>query len=80
MVYKRLRDLREDRDWTQQNVADFLFINRRTYSAYENGVNAMSPEILVKLSDIYDTSIDYLLEVTDVKEPYPRKTKRSSSL
>jgi len=73
MVYKRIRNLREDRDWTQQYVADLLFINRRTYSAYENGVNAMSPEILIRLSRIYDTSIDYLLGLTDVKQAYPRK-------
>lgn len=43
-----IRDLREDRDWTQQQVADMLYVNRRTYSAYENGVNTMSPEILTK--------------------------------
>lgn len=61
MIYPRIRELREDHDWTQQQVADMLYINRRTYSAYENGVNAMSPETLIKLADIYDTSIDYLL-------------------
>ncbi len=76
MVYGRIRSLREDRDWTQQYVADLLFINRRTYSAYENGVNAMSPEILAKLARIYDTSVDYLLELTDVKKPYPRRRVR----
>ncbi len=73
MVYDRMRELREDRDWTQQHVADLLFINRRTYSAYENGVNAMSPEILMKLSEIYQTSVDYLLGLTDEEKPYPKK-------
>ncbi|MGX8711343.1 MAG: helix-turn-helix domain-containing protein [bacterium] len=73
MAYDRMRELREDRDWTQQHVADLLFINRRTYSAYENGVNAMSPEILVKLSEMYQTSVDYLLGLTDEKKPYPKK-------
>lgn len=72
MVYGRVRNLREDKDWTQQYVADLLFINRRTYCAYENGVNAMSPEILIQLSKIYHTSVDYLLGLTAVKEPYPR--------
>ena len=43
MAYDKMRELREDRDWTQQRVADLLFINRRTYSAYENGVNAGAP-------------------------------------
>lgn len=75
MAYDKMRKLREDRDWTQQRVADLLFINRRTYSAYENGVNAMSPEILIKLSEIYQTSVDYLLGLTESKEPYPRKVK-----
>ena len=73
MIYIKLRDLREDKDWTQQKVADMLFINRRTYSAYENGVNAMSPEVLIKLAKIHNTSIDYLLGLTNNKNPYPHK-------
>lgn len=68
MKYRRIRDLREDRDFTQQQLADRLFINRRTYAAYENGVNSMTPETLIKIADIYDVSIDYLLERTDKKE------------
>ena len=73
MIYERIRNLREDRDWTQQQVADLLHINRRTYSAYENGVNAMSPEILIQLAQIHHTSVDYLLGLTDVKKPYSGK-------
>lgn len=65
MRYRRLRDLREDKDLTQQNVADMLFINRRTYAAYENGINSMTPETLIKISNIYGVSIDYLLDLTD---------------
>lgn len=72
MTYERIRALREDRDWTQQQVADLLYINRRTYGAYENGVNAMSPEILIRLAEIYETSVDYLLNLTDERKPYPR--------
>lgn len=72
MLYKRIRDLREDRDKTQQEIADLLFINRRTYAAYENGVNSMTPETLCKIAEIYDTSVDYLLGRTDVFEPYPK--------
>lgn len=71
MIYKRIRDLREDRDWTQQQIADMLFINRRTYAAYENGVNSMTPETLCKIANIYETSVDYLLNRTDISEPYP---------
>nr|WP_325185282.1 helix-turn-helix transcriptional regulator [uncultured Oscillibacter sp.] len=73
MIYPRIRDLREDRDWTQQYMADLLHINRRTYSAYENGVNAMSPEILRAIADIHNTSVDYLLGRTDTRKPYPSK-------
>lgn len=52
MKYERIRAFREDNDWTQQQVADMLFIYRTTYCAYENGVNAMSPEILIQLAKI----------------------------
>ena len=65
MIFQRIRDLREDKDWTQQKVADMLFINRRTYSAYENGVNAVPIEILIKIPKIHNVSVDYLLELTD---------------
>lgn len=72
MRYPRIRHLREDDDFTQQQIADMLFINRRTYAAYENGVNSMTPETLCKIADIYGTSIDYLLERTDIFSPYPK--------
>ncbi len=65
MVYERLRNLREDNDYTQQQIADMLYINRRTYSAYETGVNNLPVEILVKLAKIYNTSTDYILGLTD---------------
>lgn len=65
MIFQRIRGLREDKDWTQQKVADMLFINRRTYSAYENGVNAVPIEILIKIPKIHNVSVDYLLELTD---------------
>lgn len=76
MVYERIRNLREDKDWTQKHVSDLLFINRRTYGAYENGVNAMSPEILIRLSQIYHTSVDYILGQTDNPNPYERARKK----
>ena len=72
MKYERIRNLREDNDWTQQKIADMLFINRRTYAAYENGVNSMTPETLCELADIYGTSVDYLLGRTDIFEPYAK--------
>lgn len=73
MKYERIRNLREDNDKTQQQIADLLFINRRTYAAYENGINSMTPETLCKIADIYGTSVDYLLGRTDFAEPYPKK-------
>ena len=73
MIFKRIKDLREDNDWTQFDVAKMLNICRSTYSAYENGANAVPLEILKNIALIYKTSTDYLLELTDVKEPYPRK-------
>ncbi len=65
MIYKRIRDLREDKDWTQQKMADLLFVNRRTYAAYENGVNSMTPEMLIKIAKIHNVSVDYLLGLVD---------------
>lgn len=71
MKYPRIRNLREDNDLTQQQIADMLYINRRTYAAYENGINSMNPETLCKIADIYHTSVDWLLGRTDEFEPYP---------
>ena len=79
MRWKRIRELREDHDWTQQYIADMLFINRRTYAAYENGVNSMTPETLIKIASIYGVSVDYLLNLTDVSEPYPKKQTNNCS-
>lgn len=73
MAYQRIRNLREDADFTQQKMADLLFINRRTYSSYETGVRMPTPEILGKIADIFHTSVDYLMERTDVKTPYPER-------
>ena len=72
MKYERIRNLREDNDRTQQEIADILFINRRTYAAYENGINSMTPETLYKIADIYGTSVDYLLGRTNILKPYPK--------
>lgn len=73
VIYERIRNLREDKDLTQHQMAQFLFINRRTYSSYETGVRTMPPEILIHLANIHGVSVDYLLGLTNVKTPYPRK-------
>ena len=75
--YKRLRDIREDSDMTQAQVADLIFVNRRTYSCYETGSHMIPPEILGKLAELFNTSVDYLMGRTDVKAPYP-KTKNAA--
>lgn len=71
MKHQRIRNLREDNDLTRQQIADMLYINRRTYAAYENGINSMTSETLCKIADIYHTSVDWLLGRTDEFEPYP---------
>ncbi len=68
----RLKAMREDRDITQARIADYLHIKQNTYSQYENGHREISVEMLILLAAFYDTSVDYLLELTDEKKPYPR--------
>ena len=80
MNYERIRNLREDKDRTQTQIAQFLNIEQRTYSHYEVGDRAWKPEMLAKLALYYQTSIDYLLDLTDEKEPYPRKMNGKSIL
>lgn len=70
MKLKRIRDLREDNDLTQADIAKLLNVTQRTYSRYENDDRSISLEQLIKLADFYHTSVDYLLERTNRKEPY----------
>ena len=73
--YQRIRDLREDRDLTQEAVANYLSVARNTYSQYETNTLDISLDVMAKLADFYDTSVDYLMGRTDEKKPYPRKRK-----
>ena len=73
MNIQRIRDLREDSDYTQEYIAKLLNVNQRTYSRYENGDRAIPIELLSKLADFYDTSVDYLINRTNIKTPYPKK-------
>ncbi|MBE7725144.1 MAG: helix-turn-helix transcriptional regulator [Enterocloster citroniae] len=75
MRLDRLQDLRDDKDLTQQNVADYLHINQRTYSRYENDQRMIPFQILSALADLYGTSVDYLIGRTDIKDPYPKKKR-----
>lgn len=60
MIYKRLRNLREDNDLTQEYIAKILNVSQRTYSRYENGERAVPIEVFISLANFYNTSIDYL--------------------
>lgn len=71
--YIRLRELREDKDYTQTYIANLLHINQKTYSRYETGEHAIPLEQLCRIADFYDVSTDYLLNRTNVKKPYPKK-------
>ena len=68
----RLRDLREDRDLYQKDIAAILNMSQTGYSQYETETNDIPTEILKKLASFYDTSIDYLLCLTDERKPYPK--------
>lgn len=68
----RIRDIREDQDISQQQIADYLMCDQSLYSKYERGERTVPLEIMVKLADYYHTSLDYLVGITDQKAPYPR--------
>ena len=67
--YKRIRDLREDNDMTQQQVADHLRMKQPQYSRYENGYRDIPSDVLIALADLYNTTTDYILERTDHSNP-----------
>ena len=69
MFYPRLRDCREDKDFTQRELAEMLNVDQRVYSNYETGKREIPAHLLVKLAEIYQTSIDYLLGRTNNPTP-----------
>ena len=70
MVFQRLRDLREDRDLTQKEIAAILNVSQNTYSQYETGKITLTAEVLLTLSEFYGVSTDYLLGKTDNEAPH----------
>ncbi len=68
----RLRDLREDSDLKQKDIASYLHISQNTYSQYENGQRQIPINMLMMLADYYGVSVDYILNRTSVKTPYPK--------
>lgn len=77
MKMERIRNLREDNDLTQTEIASYLNISQRAYSRYENDERAIPIEQLIRLAEYYNTSLDYLTNRTDKKEPYPTSKKKN---
>lgn len=73
VIYRRIRELREDRDLRQCDIAKYLNISQVAYSHYELGKRDIPTEVLLALADYYKTSTDYLLGRTDISAPYPKK-------
>jgi len=69
-MYKRMRDLREDRDLVQKEVAAYLGINQKVYSTYETGKRELPLKHAIKLAQFYGVSIDYLVGITNEHKPY----------
>lgn len=71
MVYQRIRDLREDADMKQRDVAAYLHCSQQVYSNYELGQRDIPTAVLIALAELHHTNVDYLLGLTDVRSFYP---------
>lgn len=76
-MYRRIRDLREDMDLRQGDVARHLNCSQACYSYYESGHRDIPTDVLIQLAVFYNTSTDYLLGLTDIKSPYPRNSGKA---
>lgn len=76
MIYERIRNLREDRDLKQREIAALLNVTQTSYSRYELGQREIPTEILITLARFYDVSLDYLVGETDIKRRYPEKKRK----
>ncbi|MFK4566263.1 helix-turn-helix domain-containing protein [Enterococcus sp. UD-01] len=74
-MYYRIRNLREDMDLSQEQLAKLLNVSQTTYSRYETGNLDIPSQSLIKLAQYYSTSVDYLLNLTDIKIPYGKNKK-----
>lgn len=72
-MYQKIRDLREDKDLTQTQIAKILNCSQRIYSNYGRGEVDIPTQVLIKLAEFHGTSVDFLLWLSDEKRPYPRK-------
>lgn len=73
LKFENIRSLRIDRGYTQKQIGEYLGISQNTYSQYEIGVLNYPVEVIIKLAQFYGVSTDYLLGLTNEKQPYPRK-------
>ena len=72
-TYKRLKDLREDADKTQTEIAEILKIGQRTYCDYELGKTRIPVDSLIVLAKLYNVSMDYICGLSDIRNSFPRK-------
>ena len=79
MIFRRLKDLREDHDLKQAYLAKLLDVSQRSYSAYETGDRLLSIQSLMILADYYNVSIDYIVGRTDDPTPYPKKNAKKNA-
>ena len=75
LKYQRVRDLREDKNLSQKDIAQYLNVKQNTYSRYETNARNIPLEIVDKLADFYNISVDYLIGRTDNPVPYERKRR-----
>lgn len=78
MQLKRIKDLREDKDLKQKDIAKILGMAQTTYSGYETGNRNVPNEVLIQIAEFYNTSTDYILGITNTKKPYPKKNSTRS--
>ena len=75
-MYKRIRELREDKDLLQKDLAEYLHCTQVAYSRYELGTRDIPTEVLINLAKFHNTSVDYLLGLTNTKDTYPRNSEK----
>ena len=73
MIYKRIRELREDKDYNQTYVAQLIHVDQTTYSNYELGKVRMPIECIVELARLYDVDLNFIIGVSDEKKEFPKK-------
>ena len=80
MIYENIRNLREDSDKTQKELADYLNVKQTTYSKYELGKINIPVEVFIKLADYYDVSVDYLLGRTKKNNNWQQSYKKRKKI